>query len=404
MATGDDRHDLWQPQARVDPLPILAGLRREAPVVRLFNPHQGAPEWVVTRYAGAVELLRDPRFVKDPRKLSDQARGRYFRVSELGELDRHMLFSDPPEHTRLRALVSKAFTPRRVEAMRPTVTTIATRLLDDARQTGDDGDLLDRFAFPLPIAVIAELIGIPLGDQEQFRKWTTVLVSPPTDGDFSALRRMATEFQAYLTDFLKLRRAHPRDDLTGALIAVEEHEDRLSPVELMSMIFLLVAAGYETTGNLIGNGVWALLRHPDQWERLRADPALIAGAVEETLRYCGPVKNTTGAFALEPIDFAGHLIPAEELVVASLLSAHHDPAQFPEPERFDITRTPNRHLGFGLGIHFCLGAPLARMEAAVALGLLARRSPDLCFAEDPSTFRWRDGVFVHGLERLPVRW
>jgi cytochrome P450 len=400
----EDRHDLWEPQMRVDPLPTLARLRGEAPVVRLFNPHQGAPEWLVTRYAEAVELLRDPRFVKDPQKLSERGRQRYFRVSELGGLDRHMLFSDPPEHTRLRSLVSKAFTPRRLEALRPKATAIATRLLDDARERGTEADLLVSFAFPLPIAVIAELIGVPLEDQDRFREWTTVLVSPPTDGDFTSLRRMATEFQAYLTEFLALRRRCPRDDLTSALIAAEEQGDQLSPVELMSMIFLLIAAGYETTGNLIGNGAWALLRHPDQFRLLRDDPSLIAGTIEETLRYCGPVTNSTGAFALEETLFAGQVIPAEEMVIASLLSAHHDPARFPEPERFDITRTPTRHLGFGMGIHFCLGAPLARIEAAVALNLLVSRSPELRLAEDPATLRWRDGVFVHGLERLPVRW
>jgi cytochrome P450 PksS len=395
--------DVWEPQARVDLLPILARLRAEAPVVRLYNPHQDAPEWVVTRYAEAAELLRDPRFVKDPRKLSEEGRGRYFRVSELGELDHHMLFSDPPEHTRLRSLVSRAFTPRRVESLRPSVAAIATRLLDAAREREDEADLLTSLAFPLPIAVIAELIGVPVEDHDRFREWTTVLVSPPADGDFTALRRMAVEFRAYLTEFLALRRARPQDDLTSALLATEERDDRLSPVELMSMIFLLIAAGYETTGNLIGNGVWALLRHPDQFRLLRENPSLVTGAIEEILRYCGPVKNSTGAFALEETPFAGQVIPAEEMVVASLLSAHHDPAQFAHPERFDITRAP-RHLGFGTGIHFCLGASLARMEAAVVLDLLARRTPDLALGADPKTLRWKDGVFVHGLERLPVRW
>ncbi|WP_040785700.1 cytochrome P450 family protein [Nocardia pneumoniae] len=398
-----NRFDLWSEQMRVDPLPTLALMRAEAPIVRLFNPHQGAPEWHVTRYADVVELLRDNRFSKDKRKLSDQARSQYFRVTEFDRLDKHMLYADPPEHTRLRGLVSKAFTPRRIRELRPCVIEATARLLDLAEQQ-DSVDLLDALAFRLPITVLAELIGVPVEDQERFREWTSILIAPPSGGDFDALRRMATEFHAYLEEFLALRRRQPRDDLTSAMIDAETHGDRLSSVELMSMVFLLVAAGFETTGNLIGNGVWALLRHPAQLRRLRATPALIEPAVEEVLRYCPPVKNSTGAFALTEVEFRGTVIPAEELVVASLLSAHHDEAQFSEPDRFDITRTPNRHLGFGLGLHFCLGASLARLEATVAIGTVMQRFPGLRFAVDPSTLRWKDGVFVHGLERLPVTW
>ncbi|MEU7634235.1 cytochrome P450 [Nocardia sp. NPDC049220] len=398
-----NQFDLWGERMRVDPLPTLALMRAEAPIVRLFNPHQGAPEWRVTRYVDVVELLRDPRFSKDKRKLSDQARSRYFRVTEFDRLDNHMLYADPPQHTRLRALVSKAFTPRRIAQLRPSVVEATTRLLDQA-QRQDSVDLLDALAFQLPITVLAELIGVPVEDQERFREWTRILIAPPSDGDFDALRRMAIEFQQYLEEFLVLRRRRPRDDLTSALIEAETHGDRLSSVELMSMVFLLIAAGFETTGNLIGNGVWALLRHPAELRRLRATPALIEPAIEEVLRYCPPVKNSTGAFALTDVEFRGTLIPAEELVVASLLSAHHDDTQFPEPERFDITRSPNRHMGFGLGLHFCLGASLARLEATVAIGTLVQRFPGLQFAADPETLRWKDGVFVHGLDCLPVTW
>ncbi|MEU7769043.1 cytochrome P450 [Nocardia sp. NPDC049190] len=395
--------DLWGEQMRVDPLPTLALMRAEAPIVRLFNPHQGAPEWRVTRYVDVVELLRDQRFSKDKRKLSDQARSRYFRVTEFDRLDKHMLYADPPQHTRMRALVSKAFTPRRIAELHPSVVEATTRLLDQAERQ-DSVDLLDALAFQLPITVLADLIGVPVEDQERFREWTRILIAPPSEGDFDALRRMAIEFQQYLEEFLALRRRQPRDDLTSALIEAETHGDRLSSVELMSMVFLLIAAGFETTGNLIGNGVWALLRHPAQLRRLSATPALIEPAIEEVLRYCPPVKNSTGAFALTDVEFRGTLIPAEELVVASLLSAHHDDAQFPEPERFDITRTPNRHMGFGLGLHFCLGAALARLEATVAIGTLVQRFPGLQFAADPETLRWKDGVFVHGLDCLPVTW
>ncbi|WP_030517773.1 cytochrome P450 [Nocardia sp. NRRL WC-3656] len=395
--------DLWGSHMRVDPLPTLARMRSEAPILRLYNPHQQAPEWHVTRFADVAELLRDSRFLKDKRKLSDSARSRYFRVTEFDRLDKHMLYADPPEHTRMRALVAKAFTARRISRLRPYAVAATDKLLDRARQQ-DSVDLLDALAFRLPIAVLAELIGIPIEDQERFRKWTAILIAPPSQADFTALRRMAIEFQRYLEEFIALRRRRPRDDLTSALIEAQTDGDRLSPVELMSMIFLLTVAGFETTANLIGNGVWALLRHPAQFERLRLDPSLIEQAIEEVLRYCPPVKNSTGAFALTDTEFRGTVIPAEELVVASLLSAHHDSARFPEPERFDITRAPNRHLGFGHGLHFCLGASLARLEATVAVAAVVRCFPRLRFATDPDTLRWKDGVFVHGLERLPVAW
>lgn len=398
-----NRFDLWGEQARIDPLPILARMRAEAPVVRLFDPHQGAAEWVVTRYADVAALLKDPRFTKDKRKLSAPARERYFRVSELDRLDKHMLFQDPPDHTRLKALVVKAFTPRHVAGMRPRVAEITHRLIDEMTDRGS-ADLLQTLAFRLPAAVITEMIGVPVADRERFQEWTRTLVAPPANGDFESLRRMAMEFQEYLDEFLRGKRARPGDDLTSALIAVEERGDRLSDVELMSMVFLLLAAGYETTGTLIGNSVWSLLRHPDQLDRLRADPSLLEPAIEEVLRYCSPVKNNIGLYPLTDIEFGGQVITAEEKVVTSLLSANHDPDRFHRPERFDIFRAPNRHLAFGFGPHFCLGAPLARLEAAVAVDAVLRRFPRLRFAEDPTGLRWRDAVSIHGLDRLPVTW
>ncbi|WP_394847333.1 cytochrome P450 [Pendulispora brunnea] len=395
--------DLWGEPAHVDPLPILARMRSEAPIVRLFDPHQGAPEWVVTRYADVVELLRDNRFSKDKRKLPPRSREMYFRVSELDALDKHMLFADPPEHTRLRSLVAKAFTPRRMRDMQPRIAESARWLLREADETRGSGgvNLLEVFAFSLPITVLAELIGVPLEDQPRFKAWTNILAAPP---DFESLRRMAVEFQEYLAEFIQRRRAEPCDDLTSALIAAEEQGDRLSAVELMSMLFLLIAAGYETTGNLIANSVWALLKHPAELARLRAEPSLLESAIEEVLRYCPPVKNTIGAYPLADTKFQGQVIPEGEKVVASLLSANHDPEQFEEPERFDITRSPNKHVAFGLGPHFCLGAPLARLEASVAVDVLVQEYPRLAFAEDPSNLRWREAVFIHGLNRLPVIW
>lgn len=392
--------NLWSPEARIDPLSLCARMRQEAPLARVLSPTQQAPLWIVSRYKDAHELLRDARFTKDRYKLSSEHRLRYARVEELGQLDKHMLNSDPPAHTRMRALVSQAFTPRRVEALRPRITAIAERLLESFPR-GGSVDLLEAFAFPLPIAVIAELLGVPAEDQPRFREWTTTLLSS-SSARLEPLKQTALQLQQYFQDFLTRRRAEPRDDLTSALIAAEAQGDRLTPVELTSMVFLLMMAGHETTVNLIANGVWALLRHPEQLERLRAEPALIEPAVEEMLRYCGPVRHTTNRFALQDTEFLGQLIPTGELIVASLLSANHDPEQFPEPERFDITRTPNRHMAYGSGIHFCVGAPLARVEAMIAINLLLERLPRLRLAVDPSTLRWRAGLLIHGLEQLPV--
>jgi cytochrome P450 len=392
--------DLWSQQARIDPLPIYARMRQEAPIARVLSPNQRAPIWVVTRYKDTVELLRDPRFTKDRYKLTEADRHRYFRLGENSQLDKHMLNADPPAHTRLRSLVAQAFTSRRVEDLRPRITAIAQRLLDALPAHGTV-DLLDAFAFPLPVTVIAELLGVPTEDQERFRTWTLTLLNP-TGAHLEPLQRTAMEFRQYLQDILARRRSEPRDDLISALLASEEQGDRLTPVELVSMVFLLMVAGHETTVNLIANGVWALLHHPEQLERLRAKPALIEPALEEMLRYCGPVRHSTSRFALQDTEFRGQRIPAGEMIMASVLSANHDPEQFEAPERFDLTRTPNRHVAFGFGSHFCLGAPLARLEGLIALPLLLERLPQLRFAEDPIALRWRGGLLIHGLEKLPV--
>ncbi len=401
MSTHANRYDLWAPETRANPLPLYARMRQEAPLVRLVDPYFQLPVWVATRYRDAVELMRDPRFTKDMNKLPESSPSTKLRTASVQAINQHMLMSDPPDHTRLRTLVSKAFTPRRVEELRSRITGIAHRLLDAVQARGSM-DLLDAFAFPLPVTVIAELLGVPPEDQEQFRDWTTVIVNPPADGNFEPLRKASMQFAQYFQTLLARRRAEPRDDLLTALVSVEEQGDRLSPNELLSMLFLLLVAGHETTVNLIGNGVWVLLQHPEQLERLRARPALIESAVEEMLRYRGPVETTTQRWAVRDTEFHGQVIPAGEGVVASLLAANHDPEQFPEPERFDITREPNRHIAFGFGIHFCLGAPLARLEGTLAIRLLLERMPRLRLAVDPAGLRWRDGILVNGLRHLPV--
>ncbi|WNG61184.1 cytochrome P450 [Archangium gephyra] len=401
LSSSTNRHDLWAPETRANPLPVYARMRQEAPFVRLNDPYYKNPIWVATRYKDAVELMRDPRFTKDIRKLPENSPARQNRVGESDVFNQHMLSADPPDHTRLRTLVSKAFTPRRVEELRPRITAISQRLLDAVQAKGSM-DLLDAYAFPLPVTVIAEMLGVPQEDQDQFREWTNVVVNPPLDGNMETIRKAGMQFAQYFQSMMARRRTEPRDDLLSALLAVEEQGDRLSPAELISMLFLLLVAGHETTVNLIGNGVWALLNHPEQLERLRANPALIESAVEEMLRFRGPVETSTQRWATEELEFRGQVIPAGESVVASLLAADHDPEQFPEPERFDITREPNRHIAFGFGIHFCLGAPLARLEGTIAINLLLERLPRLRFAEDPARLRWRDGILVNGLQQLPV--
>ena len=393
-------YDLWAPAHRANPRPLYARIRQEAPVVRLVDPVQRMPIWLVSRYTDVVAVLRDGRLKKDPRELSEQARSRFFGTSQ-DALLRHMLAADPPNHTRLRSLVSRAFTSRRIEELRPRVAAIATGLLEAARARGSV-DFLDAFAFPLPIIVIAELLGVPAEDRDQFRAWTNTLFIPPADGNQEPVLAAGVSFVRYFSSLFERRRAEPGDDLISALLAVEEQGDRLSHDELIGMLFLLVVAGHETTMNLLGSGLLALLEHPEQLERLRADRSLMGSAVEELLRYCSPLETSTLRFTVEPMEVCGQVIPAEEMVVGGLMSANHDPEVFAEPERFDVGRTPNKHVAFGFGIHFCLGVPLARLEAAVALELLLERAPRLRLAVPPERLRWRRTAFIRGLEQLPV--
>ncbi|WP_257449138.1 cytochrome P450 family protein [Archangium lipolyticum] len=390
--------DLWSPAHRANPRPLYARMREQSPIVRLVEPLRQMPFWVVTRYDDTVEVLRDERLTKDPRKLSAQARSTVFRSAQQGLLE-HMLASDPPDHTRLRALVSQAFTPKRVEALRPRILTLATELLEAALARGSV-DFIDAFAFPFPVIVIAEMLGIPTEDRDQFREWTQALFAPDSSPEHSMAA--GRSFVQYLSTLIQRRQTEPGEDLLSALMAAEEQGERLSPTELTSMVFLLLVAGHETTVNLLGSGLLALLAHPEQHERLRGDRKLMGPAVEEMLRYCSPVETSTARFTVDPIEVCGQIIPANEMVVAGLMAANHDPEVFAEPDRFDVGRTPNRHVAFGSGIHFCLGAPLARMEAAVAFELLLNRAPGVRLAVEPERLEWRKTAFIRGLEHLPV--
>ncbi len=394
--TQDVQQDLADPAFQADPHPVYARWRRATPVRRVLLP-SGVTAWLVTRYDDARQALSDPRLSKAVPVVPPSAPALPPAVS--AAVSRHMLATDPPDHTRLRRLVSGAFTARRIEALRPRIEEITDELL-----TAMDGrarvDLIDAFAFPLPIQVICELLGVPPADRESFRAWSTVIVTgtPVRDQLPGAMRSMV----AYLRDLIAERRAHGGDDLLSGLIRVRDDQDRLSEEELSSMAFLLLIAGHETTVNLIGNGVHLLLRERDRWDLLRADPALLPSAIEEFLRYDGPVETATFRVATEDLAIGGTAIRAGDPVLVVLLAANRDGQRFAAADELRLDRGPTPHLAFGHGIHYCLGAPLARLEAQIAFGRLLARFPGLRMAVPAEQLTWRPGIFLRGLRELPV--
>jgi cytochrome P450 PksS len=313
-----------------------------------------------------------------------------------------MLAADPPDHTRLRALVQRAFSPRTMEGLRPRIQTIADGLIDavvDRRRM----ELVADFAFPLPTAVIAELLGIPFEDRDRFRRWTKILLAPTKDREFlERAQPMVEEFAAYLRALVEARRKAPRDDLISGLLFAEEQQHKLSPTEVWSMVFLLLVAGHETTVHLIASGMFLLLSHPEERRRLNEDPGLVGSAVEEVLRCEGPAELSMIRWPLEDIELFGAHVPAGEGIAAGLLAANRDPEHFPDPDRFDVGRSPNRHIAFGGGIHFCLGAMLARIEAAIAFSTLLRRLPRIELAVSPRDIAWSEWPLIRGPATVPV--
>ncbi|MHB9858059.1 cytochrome P450 family protein [Streptomyces sp. YIM S03343] len=380
---------------RDDPHPVYASLRERGPVhrVRLPAPDERLVVWLVVGYDEARAALADPRLAKDASKID-------LGFPDQGLIGRHLLSADPPEHTRLRSLVSRAFTMRRVEALRPRVQEITDQLLDAMLPRGR-ADLVESFAYPLPITVICELLGVPELDRAEFRKMSTEAVAPTSaDSEYEAFTKLA----AYLEELIEDKRcAGPSDDLLSELLrTTAEDGDRLSAGELRGMAFLLLIAGHETTVNLIAGGVHNLLTHPDQLAALRADPGLVDGAVEEMLRHEGPVENATFRFATEDLEIAGVSMAKGDPVIIGLSAADRDAGRFPDPDRFDIRRDTQGHLAFGHGIHFCLGAPLARLEARTAIRSLLTRAPGL--TPDGPPGEWLPGTLIRGPRSLPVRW
>jgi cytochrome P450 len=393
----DLRFNPMDPAFVADPYPTYHRLRAEDPV-----HHSPMGFWVLTRYDDVVAALRDPRLTKEAIAPFVAAR---FGVTLPATVGASMLDRDPPDHTRLRGLVSKAFTSRVVEALRPRIQQIVDGLLDAVAPRGAM-DLIEEFAYPLPVNVICEMLGVPVEDHERFKGWSLDLargldliwLGPESEvGRRSGLARQG--LAEYFRGLIAERRAAPRNDLLSALIAAEEAGDTLSEVELLATCILLLVAGHETTVNLIGNGTLALLRHPAELRRLRENPGLIVTAVEELLRYDGPVQRTA-RIPSEDVTIGGRRIARGEMVMPFIGAADRDPAQFPAPDRLDIGRADNRHIAFGWGIHFCLGAPLARIEGQIAIDTLVRRFPRLALATEAPEYR--QSLTLRGLQALPV--
>jgi cytochrome P450 len=384
------------PRVYLNPYPKYAELRAQDPLH--WSPLMEA--WVATRYDHVDAMLRDQkRFSNDPRQ---RQRTRAARPTVENPGGQSMLFVDPPEHTRLRALVNKAFTPQAIAALTPRIQAIVQELLDEIPEPSHF-DLIDTLAYPLPVIVMAELLGIPPQDRARFRHWSNrrarVLEPTITPGEIQEANRAAYELDAYFRGVIQARRLEPRDDLISTLVATEEAGDTLTQDELLVMLRLLLIAGNETTTNLIGNGMLALLRYPDQLQKLRDTPDLIDTAVEEMLRYDTPVQLDFRT-ALEDVEIGGRRITRGQGIMLLLGAANHDPEVFHTPEQFDIARREASHLSFGRGVHHCLGAPLARTEARLAFtGLLERFSTIRLLTEQPP---FKDNVVLRGLQSLPI--
>jgi len=382
-----------------DPMGLFARLRESRPVAPARLPDLGRV-WIITRYTDVRAALTDPRLANKPHP---QPAGRQSIPG--GAAGVHALLNiDPPDHTRLRRLVQKAFTPRRAAQLRPRTAEIAASLLDQMTAGGDVVDLLGSYARPLPITVISELLGIPVTDREWI--WVTVTDYGKGGGE---LQRVPQELGAYFARLITAKRAEPGNDLLSALVAAHDSanedgvEAALTATELLSAAYHLVMAGFDTTVNLIASGALALLTHPEEMARLQQDPSLLPAAVEELLRFTTPVNHVTPRFATEDLPIGDVVIPAGEPVLIATSSADRDPAQFPDPDRLDLGRDTSGHVAFGHGLHYCLGAPLARMEAEVAIGALLTRFPGMSLAVSPEELRWRPVSLMNGLESLPVR-
>ncbi|MBW4601921.1 MAG: cytochrome P450 [Calothrix sp. FI2-JRJ7] len=390
------------PSFRANPFPTFKYWRHNRPVVpvKVF----GQRAWLVTRYDSVVTTLTDERFVKNRRNATDGKKNppQMWLPGFVKPLERNMLDSDDPDHARLRSLVHQAFTPRLIAQMETRIHRLAHELIDKAIAKGEM-DLIRDFALPIPMVVISEMLGVAEQDRAAFHRWSNVMVSvtKPIDGIFAI--PSLYQLVKFLRRLLSEHRLNPQDDLTSALLQASSEGSKLSEDEVVGMAALLLTAGHETTVNLIGNSVLALLAHPAELERLRTKPELMKSAIEELVRYTSPVLFATERYTREDITIAGTTIPACELVFAVLGSANHDESIFENPETLILDRQNNKHVGFGSGMHYCLGAPLARLESSIAFQVLFERLPNLRLAINPESLRWNSSLIMRGASSIPVK-
>ncbi len=383
---------------------VYARLREKIPVCRIRTQTK-EEAYLLVRYADISAMLKDNRFAKDPANAlsSEQLKKSPQPPKFLLPLTRNMLAMDDPGHARLKKLVQADFTPRRIAMLAERTEVIANTLLDDV-DSSTPFDLVSSFALPLPVTIISELLGVPKNDQLKFARWShTLLSADPTSWRMVFALPGIIQFLRYLRRLIELKRNSPQDDLVSALVQLDDGSDKLSPDELMAMIAILLSAGHETTTNLIANGTLSLLQNPDCFEKLKTQPALMETAVEELLRHSGPIETTTFRYAREDVEFAGQVIPKGALVLGVIASGNRDERHFNSANTLDLSRTPNRHLTFGEGGHYCVGAALARMEARVAFSAMLRRWPNLRLAAPEQTPQWKPGMVLRGLKTLQLR-
>lgn len=400
----DYKYDLYSQSMKNNPYPVFERMRQDDHVLSQPDIDGKSQVWFLTRYDDVELLLRDDvHFTRDSYNALPPEQ--VYQPNELDALlNNHMLNKDGAEHRRLRTLVSKAFTPGRIKALRPRIQAITDQLIDGVQARGEM-DLIADYAFHVPTIVISELLGVPLADRTRFKAWSQAFVTPALDeAAQTRAAQLLQEFVQYLGELFTIRRQAPQDDLISALLQAQEAGDQLSEAELYSTIVLLLVAGHETTVNLIGNAVLALLRQPETLQRLAQDGSQMEAAVEEFLRYDGPVERALVRWAVQDSVVDGHHIKRGDMLIGIVGSANRDPRRFVEPDKLDLQRSAQRHLAFGHGIHYCLGAPLARLEGEIALNTLLRRLPNLRLAVPESDLVWQTVPIFRGLTALPVTW
>jgi cytochrome P450 len=388
-----------------DPYPTYAWFREHSPVAQVRYPNTSTDVWWVTRHADVKRILANPKlFSSDPQHANAataEASLPFFDKSEL--ILGGVAFADPPLHTHRRKLIGKTFSPRRVEAMRQTVEQVTAELLSVMADGSGAAELMDTFAKPLPVRVIAGQLGVPASDHQYFRRWLDLMISTDPD-EFAQAPVAVGEMVSYLSELAATKRAHPGDDLVSDFVGTSDGDNGFTDVELLGIVFALLVAGYETSSNLIGNGTVALLEHPAQLAQLRGQPDLIGPAMEEMLRYDSPSTSVVWRFPTEDVEIAGVAIPSGDPVLPLISSANRDPAAFADPDRFDIARTDLDHVSFGYGPHFCVGAALGRLEVGIALPALLADFPTLSLGVHREELRFRSAFMTRGLLELPVRW